>query len=135
MRGVSPFVRTIAQRTFCMRRCGRCLETMLAQKGSLVSDERLRFDISHPKPISEDELARVEEIANGVVVENAPVVTRLMGVDEAIASGARALFGEKMAMRCALFRWASRAPASQARPIRSSFVAAPTSSVRAISVC
>jgi alanyl-tRNA synthetase len=67
----------------------------VAQKGSLVAPERLRFDISHPKPISEDELARVEDIANQVVLENAPVVTRLMAVDDAIASGARALFGEK----------------------------------------
>jgi alanyl-tRNA synthetase len=67
----------------------------VAQKGSLVSDERLRFDISHPKPIIEDELEKVEAIANAVVLQNAPVVTRLMGVDEAIESGARALFGEK----------------------------------------
>lgn len=67
----------------------------VAQKGSLVSPERLRFDISHPKPISDDELAAVETLANDMVVQNSAVVTRLMGVDEAIASGARALFGEK----------------------------------------
>ena len=67
----------------------------VAQKGSLVSADRLRFDFSHPKPISADELARVEEIANAVVLQNAPVVTRLMAVDDAITSGARALFGEK----------------------------------------
>ena len=67
----------------------------VAQKGSLVNAERLRFDISHPKPISEEELAAVEELANQMVVQNTSVVTRLMGVDEAIASGARALFGEK----------------------------------------
>ena len=67
----------------------------VAQKGSLVSPERLRFDFSHPKPISADELEQVEDIANTIVLQNAPVTTRLMAVDDAIASGARALFGEK----------------------------------------
>ncbi len=67
----------------------------VAQKGSLVSPERLRFDFSHPKPISDEELREVEEIANAIVLKNEPVSTRLMSVDEAIASGARALFGEK----------------------------------------
>jgi alanyl-tRNA synthetase len=67
----------------------------VAQKGSLVSPERLRFDFSHPKPISDAELAKVEEIANAIVLRNEPVTTRLMSVDEAIAAGARALFGEK----------------------------------------
>ena len=67
----------------------------VAQKGSLVSSERLRFDISHPKPIEAAELARVEDIANAVLLQNVPVVTKLMAVDEAIESGARALFGEK----------------------------------------
>ncbi|HZP78275.1 MAG TPA: alanine--tRNA ligase [Pseudolabrys sp.] len=67
----------------------------VAQKGSLVAPERLRFDISHPKPISQAELERVEDIANDIVLQNAPVTTRLMAVDDAIASGARALFGEK----------------------------------------
>ncbi|KQS67470.1 alanine--tRNA ligase [Methylobacterium sp. Leaf361] len=67
----------------------------VAQKGSLVSPDRLRFDISHPKPIEADELGRVEDIANAVLLQNAPVVTKLMAVDDAIASGARALFGEK----------------------------------------
>ncbi len=67
----------------------------VAQKGSLVSPDRLRFDIAHPKPITDAELEAVEDIANRVVLENAPVVTRLMGLDEARASGARALFDEK----------------------------------------
>ena len=67
----------------------------VAQKGSLVSPDRLRFDFSHPKPITAEELREVEEIANAIVLRNEPVVTRLMSVDEAIASGARALFGEK----------------------------------------
>jgi alanyl-tRNA synthetase len=67
----------------------------VAQKGSLVAPDRLRFDFSHPKPISSEELERVENIANDIVLQNAPVVTRLLSRDDAIASGARALFGEK----------------------------------------
>jgi len=67
----------------------------VAQKGSLVAPDRLRFDFSHPKPIADEELSRIEDIANRVVLENAPVTTRLMAVDDAIAAGARALFGEK----------------------------------------
>ena len=71
------------------------LGTHVAQKGSLVAPERLRFDFSHPKPISADELERVEKLANEIVVQNSPVTTRLMSVDDAIAEGAMALFGEK----------------------------------------
>ncbi len=67
----------------------------VAQKGSLVAPDRLRFDFSHPKPMSEQEIERIEDIANERVLENSKVTTRLMAVDEAIASGARALFGEK----------------------------------------
>jgi alanyl-tRNA synthetase len=71
------------------------LGTHVAQKGSLVAPDRLRFDFSHPKPIAPEELARVEELANEIVLQNAPVSTRLMAVDDAIAEGAMALFGEK----------------------------------------
>ncbi|CCF19617.1 alanyl-tRNA synthetase [Pseudorhizobium banfieldiae] len=71
------------------------LGSHVAQKGSLVAPERLRFDISHPKPMSGEELRRVEEMANAIVIQNAPVSTRLMSVDDAIAEGAMALFGEK----------------------------------------
>jgi alanyl-tRNA synthetase len=67
----------------------------VAQKGSLVASDRLRFDFSHPKPMSADEIERVEDIANDIVLQNAPVITRLLSRDDAIASGARALFGEK----------------------------------------
>ena len=67
----------------------------VAQKGSLVAPDRLRFDFSHPKPMSAKEIERVEDIANDIVLQNAPVTTRLMAVDDATASGARALFGEK----------------------------------------
>jgi alanyl-tRNA synthetase len=67
----------------------------VAQKGSLVAPDRLRFDFSHPKPMSAEELERVEDLANDFVLQNSPVTTRLMGLEEARASGARALFGEK----------------------------------------
>jgi alanyl-tRNA synthetase len=71
------------------------LGTHVAQKGSLVAPERLRFDVSHPKPMSADELKIVEDMANEIVLQNSPVSTRLMSVDDAIAEGAMALFGEK----------------------------------------
>lgn len=71
------------------------LGTHVAQKGSLVAPERLRFDVSHPKPISAEELQRVEDMANAIILQTAPVTTRLMSVDDAIAEGAMALFGEK----------------------------------------
>ncbi|WP_423415024.1 alanine--tRNA ligase [Hyphomicrobium sp. B1] len=71
------------------------LGTHVAQKGSLVSPDRLRFDFSHTKPMSADEIKQVEDIANAVLLENTPVVTRLMALDDARATGAMALFGEK----------------------------------------
>jgi len=67
----------------------------VAQKGSLVAPDRLRFDFAHPKPVAHAEIAKVEDIANAIVLQNAPVETRLMATDDAIAAGARALFGEK----------------------------------------
>lgn len=67
----------------------------VAQKGSLVDDGRLRFDFSHTKPMDEEEIKRVENLANEIVLQNAPVETRLMAVDDAKEAGAMALFGEK----------------------------------------
>jgi alanyl-tRNA synthetase len=67
----------------------------VAQKGSLVAPDRLRFDFSHPKPMTAQEIERVEDMANDYVLQNSPVTTRLMALDDARASGARALFGEK----------------------------------------
>ncbi|MCI1001403.1 alanine--tRNA ligase, partial [Ochrobactrum sp. C6C9] len=61
------------------------LGSHVAQKGSLVAPDRLRFDFSHPKPISAEELAKVENMANEIILQNAPVSTRLMAVDDAIA--------------------------------------------------
>ncbi|MBM3529092.1 MAG: alanine--tRNA ligase [Alphaproteobacteria bacterium] len=67
----------------------------VAQKGSLVAPDRLRFDFSHPKPMLAEEIERVEDMANDYVLQNSEVVTRLMALDDARSSGARALFGEK----------------------------------------
>ncbi|MEA2929851.1 MAG: alanyl-tRNA synthetase, partial [Hyphomicrobiales bacterium] len=67
----------------------------VAQKGSLVAPDRLRFDFSHPKPMTAEEIEKVEDIANDFVLQNSPVTTRLMALDDARAAGARALFGEK----------------------------------------
>ena len=71
------------------------LGTHVAQKGSLVSPDRLRFDFSHTTPMSADEIKTIEDMANAVLIENTPVETRLMALDDARASGAMALFGEK----------------------------------------
>ena len=67
----------------------------VAQKGSLVEPHRLRFDFSHPKTMSAQELAEVEDITNRIVLQNGEVATRLLPVKDAIAEGAMALFGEK----------------------------------------
>ena len=67
----------------------------VAQKGSLVEPNRLRFDFSHPHALTADELAQVEEIVNLRIRANSDVSTRVMTPDEAVEQGALALFGEK----------------------------------------
>lgn len=67
----------------------------VSQKGSLVAPDRLRFDISHTKPMDAAEISAVEAVVNARVAVNAPVSTTLMTPDEAIDAGALALFGEK----------------------------------------
>src|SRR5690606_22436936 len=73
----------------------RRLGPHVTQKGSLVAPDRLRFDISHPKPISAEELAAVEADVNRQIRVNRDVLTRLMSPDAAVSAGALALFGEK----------------------------------------
>ena len=73
------------------------LGTHVAQKGSLVTDQRLRFDFSHFAKMSPDEMRQVETIVNQKIRENIPVVIRTMPKEEALAMGAMALFGEKYA--------------------------------------
>ena len=67
----------------------------VTQKGSLVAPDRLRFDFSHPKALTSEEIAQIEADVNAEIRANEPVATRLMTPDEAVASGALALFGEK----------------------------------------
>jgi alanyl-tRNA synthetase len=67
----------------------------VTQKGSLVTNERLRFDFSHNNALSSTELQHIEQRVNEVIWQNAPVQTKLMSADAAIKAGAMALFGEK----------------------------------------
>jgi len=73
----------------------RHLGDHVTQKGSLVAPDRLRFDISHPKAVAADELNTVEAEVNARIRDNAPLTTRIMTPEDAIAAGAMALFGEK----------------------------------------
>ena len=73
----------------------RRLGEHVTQKGSLVAPARLRFDISHPKPLKADELTAVEAEVNAQIRRNTDVSTRLMDPDQAVEAGAMALFGEK----------------------------------------
>ena len=73
----------------------RVLGSHVSQKGSLVSPDRLRFDFSHPKPVTQDELERIEQMVNAVIRQNSDTSTRVMPTDQAVSAGAEALFGEK----------------------------------------
>jgi len=73
----------------------RILGTHVMQKGSLVAPDRLRFDFSHMKPISKDEMVKIDEHVNQMVNKKSEVITRIMTPKEGIAHGALALFGEK----------------------------------------
>jgi alanyl-tRNA synthetase len=73
----------------------RVLGPHVSQKGSLVAPDRLRFDFSHPKALTHEEIERIEAEVNAVIRQNFDVSTRLMPTDKAIEAGAEALFGEK----------------------------------------
>jgi alanyl-tRNA synthetase len=67
----------------------------IAQKGSNITAERMRFDFSHPAPMTKDEIERVETIVNEQIRRDLPVSMNVMSLEEAKAGGAVALFGEK----------------------------------------
>ncbi len=73
----------------------RVLGTHVTQKGSLVEPDRLRFDFSHMKPISSEEIKKIESFVNSMVEKKSEVKTRIMTPKEAVDNGALALFGEK----------------------------------------
>ena len=73
----------------------RVLGKHVMQKGSLVEPDRLRFDFSHMKPISENEIEKIEDGVNSIIQKNSDVKTRIMTPKEAVENGALALFGEK----------------------------------------
>ncbi|WP_032112961.1 alanine--tRNA ligase [Candidatus Paracaedibacter symbiosus] len=73
----------------------RLLGDHVTQKGSLVAEDRLRFDFTHTKPLTEEELRTIERDVNHQIIANTVVETHLMDVDAAIAKGAMALFGER----------------------------------------
>ena len=76
----------------------------VAQKGSLVEEDRLRFDFSHFEPVSREQLQVIEDMVNGQIRENYMVETRLMSLEDAKASGAMALFGEKYSEQVRVLR-------------------------------
>ncbi len=73
----------------------KTLGEQAAQKGSLVGPERLRFDYSYGKPLSADEIASIERLVNEKILENAPIETEVLPIEQARAKGAVAMFGEK----------------------------------------
>ncbi len=94
----APRMRTMANHTathllhWALR---QTLGTHVKQAGSLVNSELLRFDFTHPKPISEEELTVIEDLINEKIAEGGDVTPKEMSKDEAITAGAMALFGEK----------------------------------------
>ncbi|MDR2313438.1 MAG: alanine--tRNA ligase [Spirochaetaceae bacterium] len=66
-----------------------------AQKGSNITAERMRFDFSHPAPMTAEEIKKVQDIVNEQIAADLPVTMEMMSLDEALAAGATALFGEK----------------------------------------
>jgi alanyl-tRNA synthetase len=110
----------------------------VAQRGSLNAPDRLRFDFSHGKALSLEEMARVEREVNAFIRQNAPVETRIMTDRRARGLGAQALFGEKYGDEVRVVSMGTAtgpARAATGRPIRSSFAAAPMCARPAISAC
>jgi alanyl-tRNA synthetase len=73
----------------------KVLGSHIEQKGSLVNNEKLRFDFSHPKQLTKAEISSIEKLVNGIIIQNEQADTKLMKLDDAKAAGAEAMFGEK----------------------------------------
>jgi alanyl-tRNA synthetase len=73
----------------------RVLGKHVEQKGSLVDAQRTRFDFSHPKPVTDEEIRKIEALVNAAIQKNYDVAARIMKYDEAIRAGALAFFGDK----------------------------------------
>ena len=82
----------------------RVLGPHVAQKGSLVDPQRLRFDFSHFEPVSAEQLETIERLVNAQIRGNVAVETEIMAPEEAVAAGAMALFGEKYGDRVRVLR-------------------------------
>jgi len=95
----------------------RRLGEHVTQKGSLVAPDRLRFDISHPKPLTAEDISAAEAEVNAQIRANAPVVTRLMEPEEAIKAGAMALFGEKYGDEVRVVSMGAEQPVGSSRPV------------------
>ena len=89
----------------------------VSQAGSLVTPEHLRFDFTHFEALSSEQLKAVEDLVNQQIFASKPVVTRVMGIDEAKAAGAVACLARSMATSSASFPWAPR-PAVLPRALR-----------------
>jgi alanyl-tRNA synthetase len=75
----------------------------IAQKGSNITHERMRFDFSHTSPLTKEQIAEVERIVNEQIKRDLPVKMEVMSLDEAKSSGAIALFGEKYESQVKVF--------------------------------
>jgi alanyl-tRNA synthetase len=110
------------------------LGAAVAQKGQMVDADRMRFDFSHNAPVTEDELAAMENEVNAVIRQNIPAETKLMTPQDAIDAGAVALFGEKYGDEVRVLTL-GRSLTDDKPPIRSSCAAAPTWPAPATSPC
>ena len=92
----SPPCGITRRRTCSTGRCGGCSASHIEQKGSLVDAEKTRFDFSHNKPITEEELREIERLVNEKIYSDLPVTAKTMPLAEAKKiAGVRAVFGEK----------------------------------------
>ena len=73
----------------------KVLGSHIEQKGSLVNNEKLRFDFSHPKQLTKSEISSIESLVNEIILQNHQADTKLMKLEDAKAAGAEAMFGEK----------------------------------------